>query len=73
MGLAIFIIVSIYNGIGGGTDIDVEEGVSLPFFDITNFPGVSELEKVIDSTSEAIKIPNGLIFGNEVVSSVYVS
>lgn len=42
-------------------------------FDITHFPGVLELERVEDATSDAIYIPNGFIFGDEVVTTAFVS
>ena len=46
----------------------------LPFFNLTNLPSVKELSKdTIDSSSDPINIPDGLIFGDRVVTSAYVS
>ena len=48
--------------------------VVLPFFDLTVFPGVMELDTTqVDVTSDPINIPDGLIFGDRIVTSVYVS
>ena len=51
----------------------MEERQFLPFFDIIDLPGMNELERVVDAVSEPIYIPDGLIFGDEVVSRVFVS
>ena len=38
------------------------------------FPGVMELDTTqVDVTSDPINIPNGLIFGDRLVTSAYVS
>ena len=42
-------------------------------YDLTSFPGVKELERVSDSSSDAIYIPRGLVFGSEYVTFAYVS
>ena len=57
---------------------DVEEIVididSLPFVNLMEFPGVMELDETKpDSTSGPIYIPDGLIFGDKIVTSAYVS
>ena len=44
----------------------------LPHFDISQLK-VDGLERVEDSVSPPILIPNGFYFGNEMVSSAYVS
>ena len=46
----------------------------LRIFNLTTFPGVKNLDNSIpDATSEPIFIPNGVIFGSEIATSVYVS
>lgn len=61
----------IFAGNGGEVVIDIE---FLPFADLTEFPGVKELDKTgPDPTSEAVYIPDGLIFGDKIVTSAYVS
>ena len=45
---------------------------SLPLFDIENFPGVMELPREVDSTSDPIIIERGLIFGDVVVTTAQV-
>ena len=53
--------------------IEIEIPV-LQFLDLTNFPGVSELDKTTtDSVSEGIVIPDGLIFGNRIATLAFVS
>lgn len=60
----------IYLGDGEEIVIDVD---SLPFVNLTAFPGVKELDKAVpDATSEPIYIPDGLIFGDDIVTSTYV-
>lgn len=46
---------------------------AIPFVDLKNFPGVMELDKVIDAHSDPLTIPRGLLFGREKLTSVYVS
>ena len=59
--------------IDDGEDIDFEVNF-LPLLDLTTFPGVMELENnQADATSEAITIPDGLIFGNKIATLAYVS
>ena len=45
----------------------------LPYFDLTAVPGVMELERVEESNSGPIVIPNSIIYGDDVVDTVYVS
>ncbi len=50
------------------------KGDFVEFYDITEFPGVAELDNdVLDGASEAIIIPNGLWFGQEFVKEAFVS
>ncbi len=50
------------------------EGDFVEFLDITEFPGVAELDRdVLDGASEAIIIPNGLWFGQDIVTEAFVS
>jgi hypothetical protein len=61
--------------IAGSNDgnIDVEINF-LPILDLTTLPGVLELDRTqVDATSDAITIPNGFIFGDEIVTVAYVS
>lgn len=61
------------NYVDDGEDIDFDVDF-LPLLDLTTFPGVTELEKnQADATSEAIIIPDGLIFGNKIATLAYVS
>ncbi len=48
------------------------EGEFVPFMNITEFPSVAELERVQDGVSEAIIIPNGLLFGDSLVTTAFV-
>lgn len=58
---------------GDGEEIDFEIDF-LPFLDLTTFPGVSELDNTQpDATSDAIIIPRGLVFGDNIVTLAYVS
>ena len=41
--------------------------------DLKSFPGVMELERVVDAYSDPIDIPEGIIFGREIVNTAYVS
>lgn len=51
--------------------VDIE---TLPFVDLTTIPGVKTLDKSLtDASSDPIYIPNGLIFGEKIVTSAYVS
>ena len=45
----------------------------LPYFDINQFDGVISLERVEDAVSSPINIPNGVLFGSEIVFQAYVS
>lgn len=45
----------------------------LPFFDLSSVAGVQELSRTQDSHSGAIYIPGGLVYGNEIATSIYVS
>ena len=51
------------------------ESEYLPFYDLvgSDIPGLLELPRTEDSHSDAIFIPNGLVFGDEIVTQVYVS
>ncbi len=66
-------ILTISLFLGEVEEVIIEERDSLPLFDITDFPGVLELERVEDATSDAIYIPNGFVFGDEVVTTAFVS
>ena len=57
---------------GRGPEIEVRID-SVPFFDLEQLFGVKELKRVEDSNSDTIFIPGGIIMGNRIVSSVYVS
>lgn len=50
-------------------------GWYIPFLDLTQFPGVKELDNSQpDSTSQPIHIPKqGLLFGDRLVTTAYVS
>ena len=51
-----------------------EPRVFLPFVDLNDFPNVSKLKNTLaDATSEAIVIPDGLLFGNRIATLAYVS
>jgi len=55
--------------------IDVAGGDngSVPYFDLTTYPGVKELPTdSLESTSDPINIPLGLLFGLDVHHTVYV-
>lgn len=59
--------------IDDGGEIDIELDF-LPFLDLTTFPGVAELDNTqADSTSDAIPIPIGFVFGNKIATLAYVS
>lgn len=62
---------------GNGSDITAiprEEGEFVPFMDIIDFPTVGELGRTeVDGASEAINIPNGLYFGESLVTEAFVS
>ena len=46
----------------------------IPMFDLTTLPSVKELSKdSVDPSSDPINIPDGLIIGDEVVTTAYVS
>ena len=45
----------------------------VPYFDLEGFPGVEELKREKDATSEPISIPLGLLFGDRIVTIAYVS
>ena len=51
-----------------------EANDSVPFIDVRIFPGYLELKKTeVDSVSDPVYIPGGLLFGDEIVSVLYVS
>ena len=57
-----------------GPDIPVVELPEVvPYFDLEGFPGVAELRRVKDANSEPINIPLGLLFGDRIVATAYVS
>ena len=57
-----------------GPDVPVVELPELvPYFDLEGFPGVAELRRVKDANSEPINIPLGLLFGDRIVTTAYVS
>ncbi len=63
-------ITCVYTTAGNDGNI----GDFVEFFDITEFPGVAELDRnVLDGASEAIIIPNGLWFGQDIVTEAFVS
>ena len=45
----------------------------VPYFDLESFPGVEELRREKDTNSEPINIPLGLLFGDRIVTTAYVS
>lgn len=45
----------------------------LPYFGLNEIPGVMELERVEESDSGPIAIPNSLIFGDDILDTIYVS
>ena len=45
----------------------------VPYFDLENFPGVAELRREKDANSDPIIIPLGLLFGDRIVTTAYVS
>ena len=53
--------------------VGVNNSASIPMFDISDFPGAQELERVEDGTSAPIHLPISLRFGNEYVKTAYVS
>ena len=48
-------------------------GDTIPYFDLEKFDGVEEIEREQDANSEPIFIPNGIVVGDRIVSSVFVS
>ena len=57
----------------GGEDIDLGDDGGLPLVDLRNFPGVKQLRNdIVDSFSDPIRIPNGLFFGDNFHSVIYV-
>ena len=57
-----------------GPDIPVVElPAVVPYFDLEGFPGVEELRREKDANSEPISIPLGLLFGDRIVTTAYVS
>lgn len=69
----ISIIQCINHIIGDGEEI-VIDFESLDFVNLMTFPGAKELDNTRpDATSDPIYIPDGLIFGDELVTSAYVS
>lgn len=47
---------------------------SLPYFDLEHFPGMKELSKnEVDPSSSQLVIPQGMIFGNDIVSTAQVN
>ena len=56
-----------------GPDVPVVELPEVvPYFDLEGFPGVEELKREKDATSEPISIPLGLLFGDRIVTIAYV-
>ena len=47
----------------------------LPFYSLveSDIPGLLELPRTQDSHSDPIFVPDGLIFGDEMITQVYVS
>ena len=43
------------------------------YFDLESFPGVAELRREKDANSQPINIPLGLLFGDRIVATAYVS
>ena len=57
-----------------GPDVPVVELPEVvPYFDLESFPGVAELRREKDANSEPISIPLGLLFGDRIVTTAYVS
>lgn len=51
---------------------EVEFPEAVPYYDLTTFPGVKELNREKDANSEPINIPNGMLFGDRLVTQAYV-
>jgi len=64
-----FIIHADGNG-GPGPILDFE---FLPFFDLDSLPGVVELERTLDASSDEILIPDGIIIGDKIITRAFVS
>ena len=45
----------------------------LPFYDLSDIPGVTELPRRPDAYSESILVPGGMVFGDLVVAKMFVS
>jgi len=57
-----------------GPDVPVVELPEfVPYFDLESFPGVKELKREKDANSEPITIPFGILFGDRIVKTAYVS
>ena len=57
-----------------GPDVHVVEVPEfVPYFDLEGFPGVEELKREKDANSEPISIPRGILFGNRIVTTAFVS
>ena len=57
-----------------GPDVPVVELPEfVPYFDLEGFPGVAELKREKDANSEPINIPLGLLLGDRIVTTAYVS
>lgn len=51
---------------------EIFEANSLPMFDLENLPGVRELSREVDSSSDPIVIERGLVLGNDVITTAQV-
>ena len=57
-----------------GPDVPVVELPGfVPYLDLESFPGVMELKRKKDANSEPITIPVGILFGDRIVKTAYVS
>lgn len=45
----------------------------VPYYDLDGLPGVKELKREKDANSEPINIPQGILFGDRIVTRAYVS
>ena len=66
-------LIIIYFSLLDGEDIICFEVEFNSFPDLVTFPDFRELDKTeVDSFSDPIHIPGGLLFGNKIVSTLYV-
>lgn len=67
-------MISYSFNLGGGGPVVIEEIPFLTLFDLTAFPNSQQLDRSVpDSSSERIPIPDGLLFGEKISTSAFVS